>query len=344
MELSERKKAVLAEIIRSYIRYGEPVSSKALCEMLDLGVSSATMRNEMSELSEEGYLKQPHTSAGRIPTNLGYRFFVADLMEKQPVSADMKSSIDNLLEKASHDPEHLMSVAGMILSDITGLPTIISASSNEEAYIKRAEALPVGRRMVMIALLSSDGQAKSRLCRTARDITPPMLARLDRILSAKAVGTAVSGFGSELFKTFIADSGEYALSLTPIIGSVFEMAEEIHSAKLAIKGESNLISFYKNEKDAKAVLDLVTEQQKFLSLIEGMNDPVGVIFGSDTGIEELRPSNMVIAKYNLSGSVTGRIGVLGPTRMAYEQVIPGIKYFASKLSQVITDSLIDMEE
>ncbi len=343
MELSPRKRAILSEIIRSYISTGEPVGSKYLSGRLDFNVSSATLRNDMSELSELGLLEQPHTSAGRIPTNRGYRVFVNDLMERRPVSNEIKTSIDAMLSKAAGDPEHLMSVAGILLSDLTGLPAIISSAANDEAYIRRAELIPMGRRMVMIVLIASDGTAKSRVCRISADLTPQMLSRFDRVLSANAVGSQISEFTATMLRKMIADAGDFAVAVTPVVGAVFEMTEEMHTKRLSVKGESNILSCYRSREEAQSMLDAISQSSRLLEVIENMNMPIGVIFGDSTGIDELKPSNMIIAKYGSSVS-GGRIGVLGPTRMAYEQVIPGLGYLAARLSEIIADSLTDMEE
>ncbi len=342
MELSPRQRIILSKIIRSYIETGEPVSSKSLSRDLDFNLSAATLRNEMSELGSLGLLTQPHTSAGRIPTNRGYRMFITDIIEGQTVGAELKTSIDSLLDKASHDPERLLSVAGIILSDITGLPAIVSSGSYEEAYVRRVEIMPMSRRMLMIVMITSEGVAKSRICRTNTELTPQMLSRFDRIITARIVGARINEFDTALLQQVIYDAEDYAVAFTAVISSIFDMIDEMKSSKLSIKGEQNLISCYNSREDARALLELVEQPNRLLPIINNIEAPVSIIFGDDTGLEELRPSNLVVAKYGHKDN--GRIGVLGPTRMSYEQVIPGLRYFTAKLNKILEEAAFDMEE
>ncbi|MEG1886765.1 MAG: heat-inducible transcriptional repressor HrcA [Oscillospiraceae bacterium] len=344
LELSERKKAILVALIKSYIYTGEPIGSKALCSILDFNVSSATLRNEMSELCEMGLLEQPHTSAGRIPTNHAYRLYIDTLMDKKVITDSMKQAIDSLLGEAARDPEHLTSVAGQILADLTGLPTLLATVANNKSYVRRVELMTMGRRTVLIVLITSDGVARSRICRTDSDLSAELIATFDRLISAKIVGAELDKFNTVLLQTLVVETGGFALSLTPLITAIFEMAQDIHKSKVSLGGESNLMPCYGNENDVRRLLNLVSRQNTLISLLQGINRSVDVVFGDVTGIDELKPSNMVVAKYSLGSEELGRIGVIGPTRMAYEQVIPGIEYFALKLGNIMKQTMRDLED
>ncbi|MDD4699230.1 MAG: heat-inducible transcriptional repressor HrcA [Oscillospiraceae bacterium] len=344
MELNERKKAILSAIIRSYINTGEPIGSKALCNILNFNVSSATLRNEMSELCEMGYLEQPHTSAGRIPTNSGYKLYVDSLMNRNSITPQMRMAIDALLSEASHDPENLASLAGQILSDLTGLPSLLATISNQSAYVRRVELLPMGRRTILIVLVTSDGMARSRISRNYTDLTADLIAIFDRLVSARVVGTELVNFSQGFLQTLVAEAGQYALALTPLMTSVFEIISDINSRGISLKGESNLISCYENENQAKAILNLIARQNVLMDILAGVSLPIDIVFGDGTGIDELRPSNMVVARYRLGENDLGRIGVIGPTRMAYEQVVPGLEYFAKRLGKIMTQTMHDLED
>lgn len=344
MYLSERKKIILAALIKNFIKTGEPVGSKALIELTDLGVSSATLRNEMSELCELGLLEQPHTSAGRVPTSVGYSFYFDRLMDRRDVPEDLKQIIDSMLLDAAKDPENLASIAGQLLSDLTGFPALMAAVTKEEAYIRRVEILPMGSKTVLLLLITSDGIARSRICRSAFSLAPEMLARFDRIVSVSIVGTAISELTPAFLQSLVSKNSDIALFITPLLSSVFEMAEELKSKSIRIKGESNLMKCYSNEYDARAILELFTRQELLFSLLAGTSARTEVVFGDKTGIEELKPSNIVVAKYDIGGEDIGRIGVLGPTRMSYEQLIPSLEYFAGRLGQVMTQAMRDLDE
>lgn len=344
MELSERKRIILSVLIKNFIKTGEPVGSKSLLDLTGLNVSSATLRNEMSELCELGFLEQPHTSAGRVPTSSGYSFYFDRLMNRREVPDDLKLIIDKMLNDASKDPEHLSSVAGQLLSDLTGFPTIMATVTKSEAYVRRVEILPMSAKTILLLLITSDGLARSRICRSAFSISPEILSRFDRLVAANVIGTELSHFSPAFLQTLVAKSGDFSLFVTPLLSSVFEMVEDLQSKTVNVKGESNLMKYYTNEYDARAILGLFTRKELLFSILAGTGDRIEIVFGDKTGIDELKPSNIVVAKYNLGNEDIGRIGVLGPTRMAYEQLIPSVEYFADRLGVVMTQAMRDLDE
>ena len=344
MELSERKRIILAALIKNFIKPGEPVGSKSLLELTGLVVSTATLRNEMSELCELGFLEQPHTSAGRMPTSAGYSFYFDRLMSRREVPDDLKLIIDKMLNDAAKDPEHLASVAGELLSDLTGFPAIMATVTREKTYVRRVEILPMSAKTVLILLITSDGLARSRICRSAFSFAPDVLAQFDRMVSSEVIGTELSAFTPAFLQSLVARSAALSLFVTPLFASVFEMVEDIRSKTVNVKGESNLMKCYSNEYDARALLGLFTKQELLFSLLAGTSERIEVVFGDKTGIDELKPSNIVVAKYNLGNEDIGRIGVLGPTRMAYEQLIPSLEYFAGRLGEVMTQAIRDLDE
>lgn len=344
MELSPRKKEILAAIVKTYIETGEPVGSKALSQVLDLGLSPATLRNEMSELSELGYLEQPHTSAGRIPTSEGYRLYIRQLMTPAEPDEKTKAVIDDALEHTVSDPERMVGMAGQALADLTGLPALSATVANEKASIKRVEIIPMGRRSALLVLITSDGAARSRLCRTEAPLTPALLERFARLAAEELEGMELSGFHPALLQTLVAGAGEYGFGLMPLLAAMFRMVDEICESKLSLKGESNLFGFSELEKEARQLIDLIARRDAILSILAGVHGPVEVVFGGDTPIAALRPSSLVVARYRLGGRELGRIGVIGPTRMAYEQLIPSIEYFAAKLGSLLTQAMEDLED
>lgn len=344
MDISERKKIILAALIKNFIKTGEPVGSKSLLDITGLNLSSATLRNEMSELCEMGYLEQPHTSAGRQPTSAGYNFYFERLMNRREVPSDLKIIIDKMLTDAAKDPEHLASIAGQLLSDMTGFTAIMATVTRDETFIRRVEILPMGRRTVLLLLITSDGLARSRICRSAFDVVPEVLRQFDRLAAANIIGTELCRFTPAYLQQLVAKCGDLSLFMMPLLSSVFEMTEDLQSKSVSVKGESNLMKYDSNGYDARELLGLLTKQELLFSLLANTNDNIEVVFGDKTGIDELKLSNIVVAKYRLGKEDIGRIGVLGPVRMSYEQLIPSIEYFADKLGQVMTQAIKDLEE
>lgn len=344
MELTPRKKIILSEIVKAHIATGEPVGSKSLCEITNLGLSSATIRNEMSDLCEMGYLEQPHTSAGRIPTAAGYRLYVTGLLGSESISTPMKNTIDQVLEKVSKDPENITSLAGQALSELTGFPAVSLTIPEAGAYVKRVELLPMGRRMVLLVLVTSDGVARSRICRTGEDLNRTALAVFDRLAATEIVGRNLCDFTGAVLQTIAAKTGEYGLMLMPLLSVLFEMIENVCRLELDLKGEGNIYAYYNKESDARKIVEFISRRDAILSILSEIPDPVSVVFGDDCGIEALKPSSMVVAKFGGGENRVGRIGVVGPTRMDYKELIPSISYFAKQLGKVLEQSLHDLED
>lgn len=329
MELSARKQAILEAVINSYIETGEPIGSKALCSVLGTSLSSATLRNEMSELCELGYLQQPHTSAGRIPTNKAYELYIKTMLKPAAPPQKIRNAIDDMLYEAAKDPVHISGLAAQFLSNFTGLTTLLATVGCESSYVRRVEVLPMSRRTLLVLLVSSDGVAKSRFCRTSEDISPALIACFDRVISAMVVGHSLSELTMVGLQSLTAPAGEFALALMPLFSAVFDMIDEIVNANISFGGDA---------------YGLANKQNALLPFITEISGKVDVVFGDTTGIDELKPTNMVVARYSMGNNEIGRIGVIGPTRMAYRQMLPSIQYFAEQLGAILEQTIIDMEE
>ena len=345
MELTPRKHAILSAIINSYIATGEPVGSKALCELLDFGLSSATLRNEMSDLCSMGYLEQPHTSAGRVPTYSGYRIYVDDIMNSKNLSPEIKLAIDSTLETVSHTPEQMSERACQILADLTGLPSFTLTVTNPEAKIKRVRLIPMGKKTLLLAIISTDGVTKSRIVLSDCDVNEELLSIFSNICKVFIVGHKLQELSTAYLQTIVARLGDYGLMLMPLLSTTFDVIGEMAEPRLEFKGESNLLSGYRRESDALRLGELIKQKEAIIALASRMSSPIAVVFGDDYGRGfSGSSSSMVVAKYRTGDRELGRIGVIGPTRISYEQLIPSIEYFADRLGKLMTKALRDMED
>ena len=291
-----------------------------------------------------GYLEQPHTSAGRVPTAAGYRMYVTGLLDKNTPSEQIMASIDKAIEKVAEDPEHITANAGQMLSDLTGFTTVAMTMPEATAFIKRIELLPMGKRMALLVLVTSDGIARSRICRTGDTLSVSAIRAFDRIAATTIVGTELSDFNGVLLQTIAAKMGDFALVLMPLITALFEMIEKVCHSQLDLKGESNLYSVYNKDIDARRIVEFISRRDAILSILSEIPDPVSVVFGDDFGVDALKPSSMVVAKFGSEQNKVGRIGIIGPTRMAYEDLIPSISYFAKQLGRVLEQSIRDLDD
>ena len=331
MELNARKREILAAIIKTYMETGEPVGSKLLCGILGNRLSSATLRNEMSDLCALGYLEQPHTSAGRAPTKEGYRFYLKNLMPATPPDRKTVQQIDRLLDKIPTEPEHVLSAAADRLSDFTGLPAVAALLPSEEAKILTARILPTGREgRFLVVVMTSDGQHGVRMVET---IWPPGAAeveRLNRILADSLIGRPVGVLTPLMQQHIIAADGN-GLLFAPLLSAVFELALDLVRARCGGGGAARVYDYPELCSRARGLLELLSDSDRMTDLLAGSTAPVSVLFGEESGVDALRPAVLVIAGFRLGNARIGRMGVVGPTRMNYSYLVPSIEYFAKGL-------------
>lgn len=344
MELSPRQKAVLAAVTKAYIKTGEPIGSKALMSLLKNAPSSATLRNEMSELCELGLLTQPHTSAGRVPTSMGFKFYVDTLMTADKISESSKAFIDKGLENIHAEPEKIPEIAGKLLSDLTGLPVLTCLLTTKNPKIRKVELIPIARNSVMLLLITSDGRALSKISRTAKEFNSQLEDKLKKIITERINGKYTDELIPGFIQGVIAEAGSDALVLTPLLSSVFEMAQSIESSDVNLVGEASLYNICKDDDAARRIISLVKLQEPIISMLSGIEENVGVIFGNETGIRELDTDTVIAAKYSVNDKFKGAIGVIGPNRISYDQIIPSVEYISLRLSDIMAKAGKDMEE
>ena len=344
MELTPRKQAILAAIVKYHIATGSPVGSKWLTTSLENAPSSATLRNEMSQLSNMGLLYQPHTSAGRIPTGKGYEFYVSNLMKSNEIGEREKAFIDTTLEKSNADSEILPTLAAKLLSKITGLPAFVAKVADESAVIKRVQIMPMSSHLIMTAISTSDGRTKSKLCRSASPISEGEIAGLYRLIKECVEGKPLYELSAAAMQNMYAQTGLDALSLMPLIASLFDMIKEMGQSQIQFSGEMNIYSMLESSEKAGKLISFLERKEGIMSLISQQKDSVGVIFGGETGFSELSKATVIVAPYGPKNLKMGRIGVIGPTRMSYAEIVPGISYLAERLTEILNESIKDMEE
>lgn len=342
MELSARKRAVLAAIIRTYIETGEPVGSKILTGLLENAPSSATLRNEMSELSELGLLTQPHTSAGRVPTSRAFRLYVNSLMKPTGIADSTRRYIDSCLSDDGRDMERMPRLAAETLSDLTGFPAFSCYTVDGDVTVKGVGMVPVAGHSGLLFLITSDGRARSRICRIPADFTS-FSEQFEKIVRERIRRTPLYDMNKAKLQNVVAAAGLDALELMPLLTAVFEMAAEAAVSPVTVSGSAGLYRIC-GEDNARRILALAEMRDPFLKVLETAKGDSEVIFGSETGFSELRGTTIAVAKYSVGESCRGRIGIIGPSRMSYEQIIPSIEYTAGRLSRLMTDAGKDMED
>lgn len=339
MELSERKKKILAAIVEQYIRTGEPIGSKNLLEKLPMSLSSATVRNEMAELASLGLLEQPHTSAGRIPTHAGYRYYVDHLMCRQELDETLRRRIERTVTEKSSDAQSLLSRAGEVLADLTNCAAVSTTSVGENALIKRIEMVPIGTRTAMLVLLTSTGILKSKICRSDSEITRELLEHFYNITSATLVGQALSEVNLATMQTLAASLGSDAFSMLSLLAGVTELARDASQVDVRLDGQSNLLNYSELEQNAYELMEFLRKGEPLGSLVNLNKNDVDILIGKENKYRQLENSSVIMARYSINNQDGGTLGLIGPTRLDYAKLIPSVKYLTDLVGHILTRAL-----
>ena len=337
MELTERKKKVLRSVVDLYIRTCEPVGSKAICELPDMKYSSATIRNEMADLTAMGYLEQPHTSAGRIPSPAGYRLYVDELMADYRLSMDETKSISTAIEEKMQRFDKMMDQVAKLVSQATDLPAISMASRQGSCTARRFDLILAGEGSIILVLMLSSDQVVNKLIKLPVNVTESDLKLLGALLNATLTDIPLPEFTPSLLEKLMRSAGE-AASLVPVIMEfTTETLRHQQDADVAIAGHMRLLGQpeYRDIDRAQKVLttldsDIVTNLPAVMQSENGTK----VLVGPENVAADLKDTSVVVTKFDIGDGMQGMIGVVGPTRMDYAKVTARLSYFAESLSKV----------
>ena len=337
MELTERKKKVLRSIVDLYIRTAEPVGSKAIAQLPDMNYSSATIRNEMAELTTLGLLEQPHTSAGRIPSAAGYRLYVDELMLDYRLSMDETKSINTAIEEKMQRVDKMMEKVAKLVSQATDLPAISAASRSGSARVKRFELILAGQGSFILVLMLEGDQVVNKLVRLPLNVGETDLKLLSAVLNATMTDITLEEFTSELMEKVMRSAGE-AASLVPVILDFTQETLRNHgSTNMAVAGQARLLSLpeYQDVDKAQRVISSIDEENlsNLPAVMQGANG-TRVLVGPENVAQELKDTSVVMTKFDIGDGMQGMIGVVGPTRMDYAKVTARLSYFAESLSKL----------
>ncbi len=337
MELTERKKKVLRSVVDLYIRTAEPVGSKAITELPDMKYSSATIRNEMADLTAMGYLEQPHTSAGRVPSVSGYRLYVDELMADYRLSMDETNSISNAIEEKMQKVDKLVEKVARLVSQATDLPAISMASRHGGATVKRFELILAGQGSVILVVMLTDDQVVNKLIRLPVNLTESDLKVLSAVLNATMTQLSPGEFTPGLLERVMASAGE-AASLVPVIMEfTAETLNRQGSTNMAVAGQMRLLDHpeYRDVGKAQRLMTSLDEEalQNLPAIMQNANG-TKVLVGPENVAQELKDTSVVMTKFDIGDGMEGMIGVVGPTRMDYAKVTARLSYFAESLSKL----------
>ncbi len=342
MELSERKERILAAIVERYIATGEPVGSKTLLEFSSLPVSSATIRNEMAELSRLGLIEQPHTSAGRVPSQLGYRYYVDKLMNRYELPLKEKRLIEARLTDAGGEPQQILEQAGQVLAEITNCAVVSTTPFDNNAVIRRVELVPLGSHTAMMVMLSSSGILKSRVCRTDCELSLEIMETFYNIVSRHFIGKSASEVSMALIQTLALSLGSNSLAISPLLVTLSDLAQMTEQTELLLEGQSNLLN-YSDYPNAYELMEFLRRGEPIANMFSthSSNGEANVLIGKENLYRELQDSSVIFSHYTVSGKDSGALGLIGPTRIDYARLIPSLKYLTEIVGNIMSDTLDD---
>ena len=337
MELSERKQKILKAIVDLYIRSAEPVGSKTIAALPDMDFSSATIRNEMAELTNLGFLEQPHTSAGRIPSPAGYRFYIDRLMQDYRLSVDETQSINQAMEMRMQEFDRTMSKVGKLVSQLTNLPAYAMTSHTESVKLRRFEILPADRGSFILVVMASDETVKNKLIKLPLNVTEADLKLLSAVLNASLTEITAEQFTPELIDRVSRSAGA-AASLVPIIVDfAVHVMEDCHREQVYLTGQNRLLGQpeYQDLGRAQEVLSALDEETiSHLPAKLNSDNPLQILVGPENVAQELKNTSVIMTRFDIGDGMQGMIGVVGPQRMDYAQIAARLSYFAEGLGRM----------
>jgi len=340
-ELTDRQKTLLLLIIRDYIDTAAPVGSKRLAEHYHLDLSSATIRNEMSALTEMGYLRQPHTSAGRVPTEDGYRYFVSEMMYNADLPDAVKHTISHQFHQSRADMDQWMTLAASILATQSQGISMVTAPHAEQSRFKHVELISTQGRQVLMVLVMVGGEVRQQILTLSEPVTQERLSQTAARLNGLLAGSTV-----EAITSLTARPDPLDQDILLLIRQDMRSASESSSGEIYTDGLTNVLSEpeFAESDEARRALKIFEERSTLQDLLTrtASNSNIGglqVLIGGEGGWEELRQCSMVIARYGVPGTATGTLGVLGPMRMSYARTIPTVRFVAGLLSDWVNDTI-----
>ena len=339
MELTERKKKVLRSVVDLYIRTAEPVGSKAITELPDMNYSSATIRNEMADLTTMGYLEQPHTSAGRVPSAAGYRMYVDELMMDYRLSVDETKSINNAIEEKMNQVDKMVERVAKLVSQATNLPAISAAARQGNATVLQYNLLRSGTGSFILVLTLPGDQVVNKLIKLPVAIADSDLSLLSALLNTAMTEITAEEFTAEKMDKVMRSAGAAASLVPVIVDFTVETLKKQSSTNMAVAGQARLLGLpeYRDVDKAQRVLSSIDEDalSNLPAVMEGANG-TKVIVGPENIADELKDTSVVMTKFDIGDGMQGMIGVVGPTRMDYAKVTARLSYFAESLSKMFS--------
>jgi len=334
VDLTDRKKQILKVVVEDYIRTAEPVGSKAIAAEMGGSVSSATIRNELSDLVELGYLEQPHTSAGRVPSPKGYRLYVNELMERQRLSLAETEKINQSLQMKMEELDRVISQAGRAVSSFVNYPAYVATAGKGSITASRFDLLPVDEKSCIVVMMMGDNRVKSQLLRMQLKVDTEQMPTLVNLLNSNFTGISADEMNRRLMDVSEQVTPQMFLLLSQTIAYAADVLEEAGQKEVFTVGTSQLLKLpeFRDADKAHQLMSFLSDSKENLPVPD--EGPMKILIGPENVSEALQDTSVVVASYDIGNDMRGLIGVVGPTRMDYGTVAARLSGFAEGLTRL----------
>ena len=323
MAIDDRKIKILQAIINDYVNTGEPVGSRTIAKKYNLGVGSATIRNEMADLEDMGYLEQPHASSGRVPSNKGYRLYVDNLMQQASLTEEEQLQIKKyIIDSAMLEVDKIVKQASTLLSELTNLTCVVQTPSVRKSYIKSIQLMAIDDRNLVIVMITDSGMIKNHRIRVNKVPDIQELIKINQVINKRLNNLSIEEINLEVINKLKDDFYGYDELFNAILPALYETLKESSSEDIFMEGATNIFNYpeYNDIDKAKKILNLLHNKDCVIELIEPKGD-ISVKIGDENFIPEAKDCSIISAEYTLGDRSIGTIGLIGPRRINYSRVI-----------------------
>lgn len=338
MELNDRKLKILQAIIKDYIYTAEPVGSRTLTKRYDLGVSPATIRNEMADLEDLGYLMQPHTSAGRIPSDKAYRLYVDTLMEIKKIASAQRDYIKSNMIRQFGELEQLLQYSSRVLAELTNYTTLALTPQLKGSRLKQLQLVPINRENLVAIIVTDTGVVKKPLLKIKGGFDEAVIHKVSKMLNEKLNGSTLKDIEHKMSGDIDNEIFQFNNIIDRVMPELFKTLEDIDDFDLFLNGATNIFNFpeFSDIFKAKSFLTMLEEKQLLSNLITSTgNEGLKISIGSENFCQEVKECSIVTATFKLNGSPVGWLSVIGPTRMDYSNVVSVMGQISKQINQLL---------
>lgn len=341
--MDDRKKRILQAIIDDYIDTAEPIGSRTIAKRHELGLSSATIRNEMADLEEMGYLAQPHTSAGRVPSDKGYRLYVDQLMRVYDLQQEEINKITSAMELRISELNQLIKQASAVLSHFTKYTSMAVTPPMKTSTIKAVQIVPIEIGKALAIVVTNTGIVRSNLIDTPDQMQPDTLNMISNALNKKLNGLAIEQVGRQLVSDIEKEIGLVPETLMPILHGVAECISQVDNTEVYVEGTTNILNHpeFRDIVRAKEFMSMLDEKSSIVKKLFDVSDKEEFVIkiGSENDVSGFQDCSLIAANYNIGDTFVGTIGIIGPTRMEYSKVISSVNFVRNFVSKEISKLL-----